>query len=260
MKIKVVSDLHLEFKTIDIPNHEGADVLVLSGDIFVAEGFSKLKYSYFREFLNDVSRDYEDVVYVAGNHEFYQGKWNKTLEILVDECARFPNVYFLENKSKVIDGVTFVGGTLWTDMNRGDPITIMEAERAMNDYRLIRKELNGYNRLSPTDTMVRHRRTLKYIQDEVDSKKTDRYVVVGHHSPSPLSCHPDYVKEYYLNGCYHSDLSETILDRPQIKLWTHGHTHHPWDYMIGETRVVCNPRGYVGYEQTGWDVSKVVEI
>ena len=51
-----------------------------------------------------------------------------------------------------------------------------------------------------------------------------------------------------VNGAYSSDLSEFILDRPQIKLWTHGHTHDTFDYMIGTTRIVCNPRGYDGYE------------
>jgi hypothetical protein len=51
-----------------------------------------------------------------------------------------------------------------------------------------------------------------------------------------------------MNGAYSSDLDQFILDRPQIKLWTHGHTHEPFDYMIGSTRVVCNPRGYINHE------------
>jgi hypothetical protein len=51
-----------------------------------------------------------------------------------------------------------------------------------------------------------------------------------------------------MNGAYSSDLNDFILDHPQIKLWTHGHTHEPFDYMIGSTRIVCNPRGYSGYE------------
>ena len=66
-----------------------------------------------------------------------------------------------------------------------------------------------------------------------------------------------------MNGGYHSDLSEFILDHPQIKLWTHGHTHHPFDYVIGETRIVCNPRGYENgsySEDTGWDPEKVIEV
>jgi hypothetical protein len=64
-----------------------------------------------------------------------------------------------------------------------------------------------------------------------------------------------------MNGGYSSELAEYILDRPKIKLWTHGHTHDVFDYMIGTTRVVCNPRGYDGYEQRAEDFElKVVEV
>ena len=75
------------------------------------------------------------------------------------------------------------------------------------------------------------------------------WVVVGHHSPSKQSTKPRYEKQVIVNGAYSSDLSEFILDRPQIKLWTHGHTHHEFDYMVGSTRIVCNPRGYIYYEE-----------
>ena len=90
-----------------------------------------------------------------------------------------------------------------------------------------------------------------------------KFVVVGHHTPSFQSCHPMYGNDTLMNGGYHSDLSEFILDHPQVKLWTHGHTHHPFDYVIGETRIVCNPRGYEndGYsEQTGWNPNIVLEV
>jgi len=87
--------------------------------------------------------------------------------------------------------------------------------------------------------------------------------VVGHHSPSFQSVHDMYKHETLMNGGYHSDLSEFIMDHPQIKLWTHGHTHHPFDYTIGETRVVCNPRGYEndGYsENSGWNPNILLEV
>jgi len=76
----------------------------------------------------------------------------------------------------------------------------------------------------------------------------EKFVVVGHHAPTTLSTHERYVGQDLMNGGYRSDLSEFIMDRPQIKLWTHGHTHDPFDYMVGETRVVCNPRGYAGHD------------
>lgn len=282
MKIKVVSDLHLEFSDINIKNDENADLLILSGDIMVAHDlYEHPETSYgmysnvnladlgrrqqtalrFRDFLRRVSFQFPHVIYVAGNHEFYHFRWNQTLEVLRNECAKHPNIYFLENDVKVIDDVTFVGGTLWTNMNKGDPITLHSAKDLMNDFRLIRRDDLGFTKVKPIDTAVRHRKTLEYIQLIVKSDPNKKYVVVGHHSPSFLSCHEMYKNDFLMNGCYHSDLSEFILDHPQIKLWTHGHTHHPFDYVIGETRVICNPRGYEGYEpDNGWDVNKIVEV
>ena len=157
MKIKLVSDLHLEFSDIDIPNTHGYDVLILAGDIMVAEDLydipspepyapggmrefqSKIKrVGLWRKFLKRVSDDFPHVIYIAGNHEFYHGKWARTLDILHEECAKFPNVHFLECESIKIDEVTFIGGTLWTDMNKGDPLTLHAVRDMMNDFRVIR--------------------------------------------------------------------------------------------------------------------------
>ena len=163
---------------------------------------------------------------------------------------------------KVTD-VVFVGGTLWTNMNRRDPLTMHAIEGMMNDFRIIRNDYRNYACMSALDVAVRHDKTLAYIKLIVQENKDKRCVVVGHHSPSFQSCHPMYGNDTLMNGGYHSDLSEFILDHPQIVLWTHGHTHHPFDYMIGETRVVCNPRGYEndGYsEDTGWNPNIVLEV
>ncbi len=281
MKIKLVSDLHLEFADINIKNDEGCDVLILSGDVMVAQDLHdhpEMDYGMysnvnlqdlgrrqqtalrFRDFLKRCSFQFPHTIYVAGNHEFYHGKWNQTLTVLAGECAKYPNIYFLERSFKKINDVIFVGGTLWTNMNKADPITLHAARDMMNDFRVIRKEHDGYTKLKPADTVYRHRDTLAYIEEIVDRKEVEKYVVVGHHSPSFQSCHDTYKDDAIMNGCYHSDLSNTILDRPQIKLWTHGHTHHPFDYMIGETRIVCNPRGYDGYEDTGWNPNIILEI
>lgn len=291
MKIKVVSDLHLEFSDITIPN-DGADVLVLSGDIMIAEDLHDHKiqavdpYAYgdlaglgrrqeaalrYRAFLKRVSQEFSDVVYVAGNHEFYHGKWTKSPEYLREECeacAVYNNIHFLERDCVKIGDVTFVGGTLWTNMNKGDPMTLHAVRDMMNDFKLIRDDSKGYTSLKPATTMERHRKTLDYIRQVALNMRerqnpAERLVVVGHHSPSHLSVHPMYKNDYLMNGAYHSELSEFILDHPEIVLWTHGHTHHPFDYMIGDTRIVCNPRGYEteSYgEETGWNPNFIVEV
>lgn len=264
MKIKLVSDLHLEFQDINIQNTNGYDLLILSGDIMVAAKVLKPESEMgvrFRDFLKRVSFQFPHVIYVAGNHEFYDsGRFFEGLDWLRLACGVHDNVYFLERDTKVIDDVVFVGGTLWTDMNKFDPLTLHAVRDMMNDYRATVNDKAGFRKLKPADTVERHRLTRDYIELIADENKDKKVVVVTHHSPSFQSMHPMYANDHIMNGAYHSDLSELILDRPQIKLWTHGHTHHPFDYTIGECRVVCNPRGYDGYEQTGWNPEIVIEV
>lgn len=282
MRIKVVSDLHLEFSDVDIKNEDDIDVLILSGDILVANdlhdhpemdysmysnddlgnlGSRQLASIRFRNFLKRCSFQFPHVVYVAGNHEFYHGKFVSSLTHLRDECAKFPNIYFLERDVKIIDDVVFVGATLWTDCNRGDPLTLHSLTDMMNDFQLIRHDGHGYTRLRPAHIMHRHQQTLEYFKEVITNRKDQKIVVVGHHAPSYNSIHPDYKNDHLGNGGYASDLSEFILDNPHIKLWTHGHVHQCFDYMIGETRIVCNPRGYEGYEpNTGWNPKHFVEV
>lgn len=279
MRIKLVSDLHLEFSDVHIKNEHDYDVLILSGDILIAQDLHdhpEAKYSHleiqvlqhgqaraqrFRDFLKRCSFQFPHVIYVAGNHEFYHGYFHKSIQHLRDECAKFPNVYFLERDVKVIDDVTFIGGTLWTDMNRNDPLTMHAIRDMMMDYKCIRDDNLGYSKLKPAETALRHKKTKEYIANVVAEQHDKKFVVVGHHSPSFQSSHPQYANETLMNGGYHSSLEEFILDRPQIKLWTHGHTHHCYDYMIGDTRIVCNPRGYEGYEaDSGWNPEIILEI
>lgn len=284
MKIKLVSDLHLEFSDINITNDDKCDVLILSGDIMVAQdlhdhhaadfspysngaladlGRKLQRVARFRDFLKRCSFQFPHVVYVAGNHEFYHGKFFAGIDYLREECAKYPNVYFLECDTKVIDDVTFIGATLWTDMNKGDPLTMHAIEGMMNDFRIIRNDKREFARMSARDVVGRHARTLQYFRSVLAEQHDRKFVVVGHHSPSFQSVHESYKNEYLMNGGYHSDLSEFIMDHPQIKLWTHGHTHHPFDYVIGETRVVCNPRGYEsdGYsEDSGWNPNILIEV
>jgi len=274
MKIALASDLHLEFGDINLKNEENADVLILSGDIMIAQdlhdhphmdynpytpgaladlGRRQQTALRFRDFLKRCSFQFPHVIYVAGNHEFYHGKFIGSLQDLRNECGKYPNVYFMEDDMRTINDVTFIGCTLWTDMNKGDPLTLHAVADMMNDYRIIRHDEHGYSKLRPAHTAARHRRSLEYIRTVIEGMFDEKFVVVGHMSPSKMSTHPRYQNDQLMNGAYSSDLSEFILDHPQIKLWTHGHTHHKFDYMIGETRIVYNPRGYEGYEDSAID-------
>ena len=262
MKIQLASDLHLEFGDIEIKNN-GADVLILSGDICVAnelqEGWKSGKADRFRAFFERVSKEFKDVVYVFGNHEHYHGDFATSTETIREAFKHLSNVHILDIDSVDIDGVLFVGGTLWTDFDRGDPVVKWDAQRMMNDFRTVR---NGGREISflPDDAIMYHEKMLRVIEDICNHETTRPIVVVGHHSPSYQSIMGRYVGDK-LNGAYASNLTDFITKRPQIKLWTHGHIHNSADYMIGSTRILCNPRGYYGYEENeNFKPEMVVEV
>lgn len=249
-------------------NDEGADVLILSGDIVIANDLHdhpepvypprlsdridlgrRQECAYrFRDFFKRVSFQFKHVVVVAGNHEFYHGKWVASLAHLRNEYIKFPNIYFLERDTKVIDDVTFVGATLWTDCNKFDPLTLHALGDMMADYSVIRHDGLGYTKLRPAHSAHRHRQTLEYFGHVLGENKDKKCVIVSHHAPSFQSVAAEYKSKATMNGGYASDLSEFILDNPQIKLWTAGHMHHSYRYHMGDTLVACNPRGYINHE------------
>ena len=261
MKFCLMSDLHLEFQGHQPLHFPDADVLVLAGDVLVAEDLRRftradvalpheqqrgVSATRYRQFLDQVTQRYPHVVWVAGNHEFYHGKFNQTLQTLRDECAHYPNLYFLEDAFVDVGDVRFLGGTLWTDCNNHDPLTMMTLQHDMNDYRVVVNDQAGYTKLRPVHTLQRHIKTKQFIEQNV----TQKSVVVTHHAPSPQSISSEFKDEHDLNGGYASDLTELILDTQPL-FWLHGHMHHQQDYRIGETRVLCNPRGYP-QQNPGW--------
>lgn len=264
MKFALGSDIHLEFGEIVLKNTEGADVLVLSGDICVAKDLAftdSHKSQKWMKFFEQVYTEFPHVIYIMGNHEHYHGDFAKSYDQLKGALAEFPDIHVMEKESINFGDVTFVAGTLWTDMNKEDPNTLFGIKGYMNDYRIIDDSSTAVHyrdadgnfhtrtgKFSPEQSVVEHKRMLQFIRDIVDHRHDHKFVVVGHHAPSKQSTKPRYRDDVMVNGAYSSELSEFILDRPQIKVWTHGHTHDKFDYMIGSTRIVCNPRGYINYE------------
>jgi Icc-related predicted phosphoesterase len=278
MKIKLVSDLHLEFADINIKNDEGADVLILSGDICLAQdmhdhpegsinprvplGTRQEAAQAFRDFFKRVSFQFPNVIYVMGNHEHYHGKFDRSADYIREAFAQcnITNIHLLDRGVKVIDDVTFIGGTLWTDMNNHDALTLYHIEQMMNDFKVIRIAKDGFKRFLPKHAASEHVKMKQYIQLILQGLTDDaKVVVVGHHAPSFMSISEAYKDDQLMNGGYASDLSEFILDHPKIKLWTHGHMHQNFDYMIGDTRIVCNPRGY-NNENPSFDPNLILEI
>lgn len=306
MKIGICSDVHLEFSDLLLKNTDDVEVLVLSGDICVAADLhtsdplgivSNARSDRFIDFFSRCSFQFPNVVYVAGNHEHYHGDFAFTLSTLKRNLSHFPNLHILDKEAVKIGDTTFVGGTMWTDMNKEDPLTLYHIKSMMNDFRIVKNSNNPVTfkafepiskpvgmtdeeylaqpeekrfktsfkqrpgTFSPEDAVADHKEFRQYLQSVIEGKNDEKFVVCTHHTPSHRSCHPRYSHDQTMNGGYHTALDDYIEDHPQIKLWTHGHTHERYDYTIGETRVICNPRGYKGYEDIADTFElKIVEV
>tara|TARA_Y100000310_G_scaffold228526_1_gene230810 strand:+ start:116 stop:853 length:738 start_codon:yes stop_codon:yes gene_type:complete len=232
MKCTFLSDLHLEFGPLDIQPDKG-DILVLAGDI---DGGSRV------DWINSIASNFNHVVYVLGNHEFYGGTMDGVYRKIRENLAA--NVHLLNDESTTIENVTFHGTTLWSDFLNGNPISYLQCDKALTDYRLIRAG-DGTHRFTPQIAHDLHSVSKMFLQKNV--KKGD--VVVTHMAPSFLSIHEKHKYNTSINGAYASDLSDIILDT-QPALWFHGHMHNSSDYTIDDTRILCNPRGYVRGKET----------
>jgi Icc-related predicted phosphoesterase len=196
------------------------------------------------------------VFYVGGNHEAYHGRF----DLFHDELrAILPsNVTLMENEVVQYGDVVFLGATLWTNANNHDQLTLYTLKYNMNDYKVIKthnKSADIYHKLTPETTVATHVKTVNWFRQTLPQYADRRVVVITHHAPSFKSISPQYSGpgDFHLNGGYASDLSELILDHPQIKVHIHGHVHSRHDYLIGDTRILANPRGYKGHEQCAED-------
>jgi Icc-related predicted phosphoesterase len=244
MKVKIVSDLHLETceKGVGVPDLGTGDILILGGDILCARYF-KTKgelHVIFDKFLKKCVENFTEVLYILGNHEAYGYNYEGTFKVLSEHMPQ--RIHLLENDCVKIQDWVFLGATLWTDFRNENPLDMMEAGMRMNDYKTIRIGDN-YRKLRPEDALKFHIKSKNFLQAKLDQLKNDKVWVLTHHAPSYQSIHSKY-RTQTINSAYASDLDGFILENPQIKFWSHGHTHENFDYMIGECRVICNPRGY----------------
>jgi predicted phosphodiesterase len=249
MRLHILSDLHLEFAPF-APPEVAADLLIAAGDI--ATGTEGLQW---------LRRAYPDrpIIYVLGNHEYYGERYPALLATLRAQ-AEGTNVHVLEQEAVTVSGVTILGCTLWTDFDLdGDPDEAMyQAEQQMSDYRAITIVADGRDaRLRAAHTRAWHRVARAWLEAALGRRQGGPLVVVTHHVPCTRSIAPQYIGDV-LNGAFASNLDELIA-KSGARLWVHGHTHTAFDYVQGQMRVVCNPRGYPG-EPSGFRAELVVEV
>ena len=254
-KFYLVSDIHLEGGVATIVNPGNVDCLILAGDVvefrLLRKSNTNPKLQYIREFFEIVSREFQHVLWIPGNHEYWRS-WGmeysltRAREWLTEH--NFHNIHLVNNQTVEIQGTPVHCSTLWTDYRKHDPIALWSVAQQMNDYRFIRGVTPARNgsRVKPTEIYEVHKASLRYLENAVSDGKP--CVVVTHHHPlmqtlnSERACDLDYA--------FGSDLSNFILDNPNITTWCCGHSHGRIVFPIGDQRVLCNCRGYIQWEPT----------
>ena len=272
MKLLILSDLHLEFAPFEpMPDLE-FDVVILAGDIH-SPAKRAVQWAVGR-FPN------KHVIYVPGNHEYYDGRLDTTLFDARRE-AESSNVHLLDGDELVIDGVRFLGATLWTDFGLATETPegpVSDVGRAMrvatnllNDYALIRTvdetaepdtwQGRAGRKLLAADTLRIHQAQRAWLQAKLAEPFAGPTVAVTHHAPHRGSLSAQYANDW-ASGAFVSELPEVFFEVPL--LWVHGHTHHSFGYQVRACQVVCNPRGYVNWsgqiENQAFEPGLIVDV
>lgn len=267
MKIQVQNDLHIEMDKQTRHTLPGGETLLLAGDVCVADCLRPVRTDQRAirqrqvcdEFFKTECAKYDRVYYVMGNHEHYHGVFNDTADIL-REYLKDTNVTLLDKEWVALnDEWLLFGATLWTDYNNGDWFAMFDAKNKMNDHHIIEyvrpvgtepvvgcEPVPHKGKFVPQDALEEHRNTIMELVPGVIDNKEKKIMVMTHHAPCEQSVHPRYAGDR-MNYAYFTELGNWIAEHTNIKHWFHGHMHDTFDYMVGECRVVCNPRGYVGY-------------
>jgi Icc-related predicted phosphoesterase len=259
MRLLVMSDLHLEFESYDLPGDLDFDVAIFAGDTWKPVNNT---ITWLSTQQNGALRG-KPIVVVNGNHEYY-GYELTSVRTEGRKLAAEKGIHLLDPGTVVIDGVRFIGATLWTDFALlGKQIAAKQyAQRRMNDYRRI-SILHGEKRhlLRPQDTLALHRQDRNFIEARLARDFEGPTVVVTHHAPHRNSVAPEFQRDP-LSPAFASDLAGIIMQY-QPALWVHGHDHRHHDYLVGSTRIVANPAGYPlsdGRENVKFDPHFIVEL
>ncbi len=246
-RLLILSDLHLEFAAFQPPDADLYDIVVLAGDIAV--GVKAVHWA-----RRESTFAGKPVIFVPGNHEFYNSERTRMLRQL-REAAADTNVHLLDRDEVALQGVRFLGATLWTDFEldvaQGTDVAqaMRDATHGLTDFggaiRERQADSTSTHRFSPQDAAREHAISRAWLHDRLLAPvpaSVSATVVVTHHAPSARSMDPMY-EGSDLNPCFYSDLPASLFQT--AALWVHGHTHSSADYLHHRTRVLANPRGYV---------------
>lgn len=285
MKLHILSDLHIDsYQRRNLPlgniPETDADVIILAGDM----SNSSLGMEWAVEQADKINKP---ILYVAGNHEYFEEDVYQ-FDATLTELSADSSVEYLQMRSVDIQGIRFLGCTLWTDFCFGTEGSHLKyllpesleklpdpehwslekaldfARMSMRDYRAIAARTPDTLMLSPEAVREIHLTHRTWLQEQLKQVHAEGIptVVISHHSVCPKSIAPKY-QTYHSNGAFVTDLSEWMHAVWAPKLWIHGHTHDAFDYVEGNTRVVVNPRAYPKETSTTdvqFDWARVVEV
>lgn len=254
MKVQIFSDLHADVaQPRPITMVPDIDAVVVAGD--TCEGSQR---GFIR--LRQIVPMQVPIIMVMGNHEYYHRHLASELES-ARQAAPLYGIHLLENDVITLEGVRFIGCSLWTDYalfgTHNLPQAMLTAGGGLNDHKRIKWSKEPWLRFRPQEALLLHKRSRGFIETTLAAPFDGATVVVTHHAPHPGSIHSRYRSDL-LTAAYVSDLTAVIAaGRPA--LWVHGHVHESFDYRVGATRVICNPHGY-GTENGRFDPALVVEV
>jgi predicted phosphodiesterase len=276
MRLWIWSDVHLEMQSVQLPDRApaGADVLVIAGDLAHAD-----EVAFELEYL--VGRYELPIVFVPGNHEFYVDRNRSGLDRGVEADRRRMQrtnelsqgwarpVHVLDDSEVVIDGIRFLGATLWTDFafdRDAEADGYSPEEIAVENMKFARMAMQDYHRIPGLDAaavLAMHRTSRAFLCRELAQDFAGPTIVVSHHVPHPAGEPPIYRNEpgngYFTNSA--GAFGEILEAGRGPDLWIYGHTHYPADVEIGRTRLLCNPHGYRGREDgNGFSWEKVADV
>ncbi len=235
MRILTYSDLHLEFGAdFRLPSEDQGDLLILAGDVITFQNFNPLD-----RLLMGWKKP---ILYVTGNHEYYTRRpmGEENMKFRAWLAAHHPQVKLLLDEEVSIEGVHFLGGTMWTDFDGGNRAAMEFARREMNDFRLIQNA--GGSTFAPSDAIRLHEEFVGKLTAWFGKDLDGPRVVITHNAPL-LNPHTKY-NDSPLRPAFNSLDMVKIIETHQPQLWVYGHTHECDDQTVGGTRIISNQLGY----------------
>lgn len=267
MKIQLLSDLHLENHPHFVPAPApGADLLVLAGDIGSYQKGSRLGGADFGLARFSPRQGWPTpVLYVPGNHEYDNDDFDAVHARLKAQCEAL-DIGWLEREVRVIDGIRFVGTTLWADFDALIEAKDLPVERE----RKRGKAMRAANHYLEQAASRRHGEPFMAAELRDESLACQAWlrealarpfggptVAITHFAPTLASADPRYGLTPGTAGFCNA--LDALL--PLAEVWLHGHLHCAFDYVKDGCRVVANPLGYASKgEQAGFRPELLIEI